>query len=84
MTTVSKYVLSAVTGSMLLTFTAANALAAYACNGDVCWTIKEKYTYPADAKIVVHEDTWKPAPSITIREHGPGRGYYVGSDWRTW
>ena len=84
MTPLSKYALAAVAGTTMLAFSAVSASAAYACVGNVCWLIKEKYTYPADSKVVVREDTWKPGPEITIREHGPGRGYYVGSEWRTW
>ena len=84
MTPLSKYALAAVAGTTMLAFSAVSASAAYACVGNVCWVIKEKYTYPANSKVVVREDTWKPGPEITIREHGPGRGYYVGSEWRTW
>jgi hypothetical protein len=50
----------------------------------VCWVVKEKYAYPADAKVVVREETWKPTADITIREPGAGRGYYVGTEWRAW
>ena len=84
MTTLSKYALAAVAGTSMLAFSAVNASAAYACNGHGCWVIKEKYSYPADSKVIVREDTWKPGPDITIRETREGRGYYVGSDWRTW
>jgi len=80
----SKYLFAAAAGAVLLTSSAVSAAAAYACNGNVCWTVKEKYSYPAEAKIVVREESWKPGPGITIREHGAGRGYYVGSEWRTW
>jgi hypothetical protein len=61
-----------------------NASAAYACNGNVCWVVKETYTYPAESKVIVREESWKPGPEITIREPREGRGYYVGSEWRTW
>ena len=80
----SKYFFATAAGAVLLAFSAVNASAAYACNGNVCWTVKEKYTYPADSKVVVREETWKPSAEITIREPGAGRGYYVGSEWRTW
>jgi hypothetical protein len=60
------------------------ASAAYACNGNVCWVVKEKYTYPADSKVIVREESWKPSADITIREPGAGRGYYVGTEWRSW
>ncbi len=84
MTALSKYALAAVAGTTLLAFSAVRASAAYACNGNVCWETKEKYTYPADSKVVVREETWKPGPEITVRAPGSGRGYYVGTEWRTW
>ena len=58
MATVSKYVLAAVAGTTMLAFSAASASAAYACNGNVCWEVKEKYTYPADSKVVIREESW--------------------------
>ena len=79
-----KYLVTATAGAVLLAFSAVSASAAYACNGNVCWVVKEKYSYPADSKVVIREETWKPSADITIREHGAGRGYYVGSEWRTW
>ena len=84
MTNLSKCVGAAATGACLLAFSTAVASAAYACNGNVCWVIKERYSYPAESKVIVREETWKPSAQIVIREHGAGRGYYVGSDWRTW
>jgi hypothetical protein len=39
----------------MLAFSAVSASAAYACNGNVCWVVKEKYTYPSDSKVTVHE-----------------------------
>ena len=84
MATLTKYLLAAVTGTTMLAFSAVSASAAYACNGNVCWVVKERYSYPADSKVIIREDTWKPGPDITIREPREGRGYYVGSDWRTW
>ena len=80
----SKYLLTAAAGAVLLGFSVASASAAYACNGNVCWVVKEKHTYPADAKVVIREESWKPSADITIREPREGRGYYVGSEWRTW
>jgi hypothetical protein len=80
----NKYLCAVGTGAILLAFSSVNALAGYACVGNVCWMAKEKYTYPADSKVVVREDTWKPGPDITIREAGPGRGYYAGGTWTTW
>ena len=84
MTALSKYFLAVVAGTTMLAFSAVSASAAYACNGNVCWVVKEKYSYPADSKVIVREESWKPSADITIREPGAGRGYYVGSDWRSW
>ena len=80
----SKRFVTAAAGAILLAFSTANASAAYACNGNVCWVVKEKYTYPADSKVVIREESWKPSADITIREPREGRGYYVGSEWKTW
>jgi hypothetical protein len=80
----SKYLVTTAAGAVLLAFSAASASAAYACNGNVCWVVKEKYSYPAESKVIVREETWKPGADITIREPREGRGYYVGSEWRTW
>ena len=82
--TPTKHLLAAVMGTTMLAFSAVSASAAYACNGNVCWVVKEKYTYPSDSKVIIREDSWKPGPDITIREPREGRGYYVGSEWRTW
>ena len=84
MTALSKYFLAVVAGTTMLAFSAVSASAAYACNANVCWVVKEKYSYPADSKVIVREESWKPSADITIREPGAGRGYYVGSDWRSW
>jgi hypothetical protein len=46
----------------------------------VCWHSKEKYTYPAESKVIVREDSWKAGPEIKFREH-EGRGYWKGEDW---
>jgi transketolase len=35
------------------------------------------------AGVVVHEDTWKAGPDVTIREH-EGRGYWKGGVWTSW
>ena len=75
----SKYVLAAVSGTVMLAFSAASASAAYACVGNVCWVAKERYEYPAESKIIIRTETWKPSPHITIQ--GPQD---VGSEWRTW
>ena len=80
----SKYVLAAVAGTTMLAFSAVSASAAYACNGNVCWVVKERHTYPAESKVIIREETWKPSAEITVREPREGRGYYQGSEWKTW
>jgi hypothetical protein len=80
----SKYLITTAAGAILLAFSAVSASAAYACSGNVCWVVKEKYSYPADSKVIIREESWKPSADISIREAGPGRGYYLGGEWRTW
>jgi hypothetical protein len=60
-----------------------SASATIVCNDDVCWHVKETYTYPPEARVTVHEDTWKPSAKFTFREH-EGRGYWRGETWTTW
>ena len=84
MTSLSEYLLAAVASTTMLAFSAVSASAAYACNGNVCWVVKERHDYPAESKVIIREETWKPGPEIIIREPREGRGFYVGSDWRTW
>lgn len=84
MTSLSKCVLAAVAATTMLAFSAVSASAAYACNGNVCWVVKDRHEYPAESKVIIREETWKPSADIVIREPREGRGYYVGSEWRTW
>jgi hypothetical protein len=83
MVSVSKVVIATALGASALAFSAANASAAIACTGNVCWHSHEKYEYPPSANITVHEDTWKAGPSVTFREH-EGRGYWKGNTWSEW
>jgi hypothetical protein len=78
-----KALLSSAVGAAVLALTVVNASAAIVCNGDVCWHVKERYTYPPEAHITVHEDTWKAGPTIRFREH-EGRGYWKGDRWTEW
>lgn len=78
-----KILIGAVTAAGLMAFSATGAMAAIACTGNVCWHVKERYEYPPAAKVIIHEDDWKPAPSIVIREH-EGRGYWKGDAWTAW
>ena len=80
-----KVILAAAVGAGALALSALNASAAIVCTGDVCWHTHETYTYPPEAKVIVHEDNWKWGPSehFTFREH-EGRGYWSGDRWTEW
>ena len=80
MTRNAKALVAAAIGTAALSLSAATAFADVVCNGNVCWHVKERYTYPKDSRVIVHEDTWKPGPSVTIREH-EGRGYWRDNAW---
>lgn len=75
----------AAAGAALLAVSATGASAAIVCSGDVCWHTHEAYTYPPEAKVIVHEDSWKWGPSehFTFREH-EGRGYWRENRWVVW
>lgn len=79
-----KATIRATAGAALLAFSSVAASAAIACSGDVCWHVKEHYTYPADSKVIIHEDSWKwgPKEHFTWREH-EGRGYWRDGAWVT-
>ena len=81
----SKTLLSTALGASALAITAVSASAGIACVGPVCWHTTERYEYPADSRVVVHEDSWKPAADakITWREH-TGRGYWRDDKWVEW
>ena len=69
-------------GAAALAFSAVTASAAIVCTGTVCWHTKERYEYPAGARVTIHDDAWKWGPSehFTWREH-TGRGYWAGERW---
>jgi hypothetical protein len=75
--------LSAAAGAGLLAASAISASAAIVCSGNVCWHAGEHYDYPTGARVVVHEDNWRPGSRIRFREHD-GRGYWRGSRWVGW
>ena len=77
----NKGMIGALIGAGLLALSASGALAAMACNGNVCWTVKEKHTYPQGSGVIIREETWKPGPDVVIREPRPGRGYWKGDVW---
>lgn len=59
--------------------------AAIVCSGNVCWHTHETYTYPPEAKVIIHEDNWRAGPNehFTFREH-EGRGHWHGDRWTEW
>jgi hypothetical protein len=85
MITFNKIALAIAATAGLLAASAVTASAAVVCSGNVCWHTTERYEYPVDSRVVVHEDSWKPAPEakITFREH-PGRGYWREDKWVEW
>ena len=76
---------SAPVAAALLAGSAVSASAAVACSGNVCWHTHERYTYPRDSGVTVHEDNWRWGPNehYTFREH-EGRGYWHGDRWTEW
>ncbi|MGV7219039.1 hypothetical protein [Bradyrhizobium sp. UFLA05-112] len=80
----TKALASAATGAGLFAMTCVGASAAIVCSNNVCWHTHERYNYPPEAKITVHEDNWKwgPGEKYTFREH-EGRGYWKGDSWTT-
>jgi len=83
--TLSKFAFSAAAAVGFIAASAVGASAAVVCSGPVCWHTTERYEYPADSRVVVHEDTWKPTADahVTFREH-PGRGYWREDKWVEW
>jgi hypothetical protein len=73
---------TALLGVGLLAATSMAASAAIVCSGNVCWHTHERYEYPPDAKVTIHEDNWRwgPEEKYTFREH-EGRGYWRGDTW---
>ena len=61
-------------------FSTLSASAAIVCTGNTCWHAKERYTYPPEARVIIHEDNWKAGPNVRFREH-TGRGYWRGDAW---
>jgi hypothetical protein len=73
---------TALLGVGLLAGTSMAASADIVCSGNVCWHTHERYEYPPDAKVTIHEDNWRwgPEEKYTFREH-EGRGYWRGDTW---
>ena len=77
-----KYVGTALLGLLGIIALSANASAAIVCNDDGdCWRVKEKNTYPPDAKVHVYEDDYVIDKKYKWREPGAGRGYWRGGVW---
>jgi hypothetical protein len=81
----SKTLVGTAMGAGLLVLSAISASAAIVCSGNVCWHTQERYTYPPEARVVIHDDDWRWGPSekFTFREH-QGRGYWRGDNWTEW
>jgi hypothetical protein len=79
-----KATIFAAASTAILTISSVAASAYVACVplGLVCWHAKERYTYPAESKVVIHDDSWKwaPAEKYSWREH-EGRGYWRDNAW---
>ena len=83
MTSITKIIAATAAAAGFFALTATGASAYMACSGNVCWHVHDRYHYPRHAHVVVHADTWRHGPSITIREH-EGRGYWKGDSWTSW
>jgi hypothetical protein len=83
MTSVRRSLLGAALGAGVLAASMASASAAVVCTGSVCWHTHERYEYPPAARVIIHEDDWRPGPGIVFREH-EGRGYWSGERWVEW
>jgi hypothetical protein len=82
MTLLRKSLLAATAGATVLALSAVSASAGIACVGPVCWHTTDRYEYPTESRVIVHEDSWKPEASakVTWREH-TGRGYWREDKW---
>ncbi len=82
MTMLHKALIGTAAGAAALGLSSIAASAAIACSGDVCWHTPGHYRYPAEARVVVHPDSWHwgPRAHFRFREH-EGRGYWSGDTW---
>jgi hypothetical protein len=85
MTRMSKSLLGMAAGAGLLACSTMSASAAIVCSGNGCWHTHERYAYPPEARVVIHDDNWRwgPQENFTFREH-EGRGYWKGDSWTEW
>jgi len=77
---VTKVLAAAIVGTGVLALSSPAALADFACSGDVCWHVHERYHYPPKARVIIHPDNWRHGPKVVIREH-EGRGYWHRHHW---
>jgi hypothetical protein len=72
-------------GAGMLAASTVGASAAIVCSGNVCWHVHERYAYPPEARVIVHDDDWRwgPKENFVFREH-EGRGYWSGDSWEEW
>jgi hypothetical protein len=85
MRVVGKALTTAAAGAAFLAMSALSASAAIVCSGNVCWHAREAYSYPPEARVIVHDDGWRSGPreKFVFREH-EGRGYWHGDTWTSW
>jgi hypothetical protein len=76
----TKTLLGTAIGAGALAISALTATADMACSGNVCWHVREHYTYPRESRVIIHRDNWRPGPRVEIRDH-EGRGYWRGGAW---
>ncbi len=85
MSLLSKTLVGTAMGAGLLALSTISASAAIVCSGNVCWHTHERYAYPPEARVVIHDDDWRWGPSerYSFREH-EGRGFWKGDSWTEW
>ena len=82
MRVINKAVFGSLVGAGILAFSAVGASAAIVCSDNACWHVKDTYSYPSEARVIVHRDDWKwdTNEKYSWREH-EGRGYWHGDRW---
>jgi hypothetical protein len=85
MSLLSKSLIGTTMGAGFLALSTLAASAAIVCSGNVCWHTQERYAYPPEARVIVHDDDWRWGPNerFAFREH-EGRGYWKGENWVGW
>jgi hypothetical protein len=85
MSLLSKTLIGTAMGAGLLTLSTISASAAIVCSGNVCWHTQERYAYPPEARVIIHDDDWRwgSGERYSFREH-EGRGYWKGDSWTEW